>query len=182
MFCLADISPCDPQFDGPDRSSAHPKVRAKSAIAQSAGDTDLDSRCDLWRQFLRVTKSLRMFTRRVPVATRRVASSTRIHIAHVVGLVADIQVVRSNTSWVVAMVQHVMAIRNRASSENKRHAVSKNWMVSRQTKPTVSTGVFISSPDPAVVCFVDLFPKSFTDRFWNWCHNASVSHQRVYTS
>lgn len=87
-----------------------------------------------------------------------------LHVAHVGAMVPEEEVVGSDATRVVAVVQHVHPLRDRAYVQLPRHAMRSQHLTSTVVNPAVSRGVSTTSPHPALRRLADVTPKSRFER------------------
>lgn len=103
-------------------------------------------------------------------------SALSVAVRHVLGVRAEKQMVGSDAWWIVASVADLDGIGDLAIVDSPRHAMGA-------LQPAVYTNDAVSvrrsacrSPEPAVVCLLDLFPESFSES----SHADNLTHyQRI---
>jgi len=102
-------------------------------------------------------------------------------ISHVCFLAAKKQMIRTNTSWVVALVANKKSVWNWSMGQFPRNSVRKTATSSSFfSNHSIAGFVSISCPDPATVRFFDFAPKSVC----KWCEFAhrEILPRRIFTS
>jgi hypothetical protein len=90
----------------------------------------------------------------------------RDHVSHVVGLIANKQMIRPNTRRIVATVKDEKAMRYRPATQNPRGVVGENSTSSvlASTNPSVSIRIAVSHILPAPITNSNPRPKSKRER------------------
>jgi hypothetical protein len=105
-------------------------------------------------------------------ATWATPTATGLHLAHVLGMSPQMEMVRAYAATVIASMQHVSAIRNRPVRQFPRNAMRVTRAPFADSDPAVAESTDCRRPLPAAVATGRFFPEPLSQ----------IAHARKVTS